>query len=174
MKLSSFMAVYIGLFPWNVRWLEGLRTQRKDSHRMYLCQHSGSYMWYYWPSDLIDGYHRHAKSWNPSASRFSGQNFCLLGKSNPLSRMSKFTPISRKRLLGCFCMSAVPHYWLRLCWGLLPVWCLTGGSHTTEPGVHFTRHLWHRQECVTKDGIQITFNKICVSWYSWRSDGSDA
>jgi hypothetical protein len=47
---------------------------------------------------------RYAKSWNPSASRFPGQNFRLLGKSKPPSRMSKSLPISTLfplALLGC-------------------------------------------------------------------------
>ena len=42
---------------------------------------------------------RHAKRWNSSPSRFSGQYFRLLGKLKPLSRTVEFPPISWKFLL---------------------------------------------------------------------------
>ena len=47
---------------------------------------------------------RHAESWNPSAGRFSGQNFRKGSKSNALTRIYEFPPIFLNlplALLGC-------------------------------------------------------------------------
>jgi hypothetical protein len=49
---------------------------------------------------------RHVESWNPFASRFSGQNLRLLGKLKPISRMFKFPPI----FLACLSCITGPHF----------------------------------------------------------------